>query len=75
MSIQKYCWRRKPQDFLDSLINFFETLFSLILLRKINENSVRSKYYLAAQAAKRLFRQPHEFFQNTNFIDLASQNQ
>jgi hypothetical protein len=32
--------------------NFERTLFSLILLRKINENSVRSKHYLAASAAK-----------------------
>jgi len=32
--------------------SFKRTLFSLILLRKINENSVRLKYYLAASAAK-----------------------
>jgi len=32
--------------------SFERTLFPLILLRKINGNSVRSKYYLVASAAK-----------------------
>jgi hypothetical protein len=32
--------------------SFERTLFSRILLRKIRENSVRSKYHLAADAAK-----------------------
>jgi hypothetical protein len=32
--------------------SFERALFSLILPRKINENSARSKYYLAASAAK-----------------------
>jgi hypothetical protein len=31
---------------------FERTLFSLILRSKINENSVRSKYYFSASAAK-----------------------
>jgi len=32
--------------------SFGRTLFSMILLRKIIENSVRPKYYLATSAAK-----------------------
>jgi hypothetical protein len=32
--------------------SFERTLFSLILRSKISENSVRSKYYLVASAAK-----------------------
>jgi hypothetical protein len=34
------------------------TLDSLILLRKINESSVVSNYYLARSAVKNLFTQP-----------------
>jgi hypothetical protein len=37
-------------------------LISLILLRKINEMSIHSKYFLAASAAKGLLRQPRKGF-------------
>ena len=43
----------------DAAKQYFErTLFSLILLRKINENSVRSKFPFAAVGGGTLFTQP-----------------
>ena len=57
MSVQNKIWQRKllnekPGAFYTTTESFEQILFSLILLRKINENSICSKYYLAASAAK-----------------------
>jgi len=46
---------------------FERTLFSLILLRKINENSVRSKFPSAAAGGGILFTQPHVILNRRHF--------
>ena len=45
---------------------FERTLFSLILLRKINENSVRSKFPFAAEGGGILFTQPRGTLPNSS---------
>jgi hypothetical protein len=56
----------------DAAKEYFErTLFSLISLSEINENSVRSKLYFSAEGGRILFRQP---FQNNYWRRMPPKN-
>jgi len=66
-AVRKIFCRQRLQN------KIFKTLVLFILLRKMNKTSVSKKHSWAAQAAKKLVRQP-QFFWSPVFTGFASQN-